>query len=685
MNSRSSRIVIAIVALALTLAAAACTGGGGSGSDHAPQLSGMYSSPNSVDQYSGNGSVDIYVSFDYFDAGGDLVSLTLTVYDGLGNKIGSETETIQGGSGITSGYISGTIPADTNVAGNYTFELYATDSAGAHSDKASFTLTVVPKARLLSIDVTPANPTILKQDSQQFTATASYDDGTQLNVTTICSWVSSDSTVAIVGWMGLAIGSSGGTSTITALYGGGSGSTTLTVADVPLVSLAVTPQSPSIDKDATLQLTAMGTYANSMTRNITSSVTWSSSNQNVATVDGRGLVTGLSAGSTTISASTGTLLDRSTVSVLADFGTATGYPGTYFDFLGNTAIGDLNGDGRNDVAAIEGYNSRNRIAVYYQNADHTLGAQQIITTDLSLRGVAIADINNDGLAELIIVGNATSGASPLGRVYIYAQDPETHALKAPQQHTISTDSVVGLAVADLNNDGLPDIVVTGADWMNPAVVSFLFQGSSGTLASEATYTGVTVYGGGEIHVADMSNDGMNDIVLQSGAKKLAVIKQISPGQFSATPDYYTVQTSYWSDFRSFALGDLNGDGKTDIAVADMGNSSLLNIFLQDDSGHLTGPSVQTVSYSGQDEIHIADVNGDGLKDIIMITGGCDVEIMHQTAEHTFHAMIDYGLPTSTSGGTHIHQAISIGDVTGDGVPDIVTTWDESLYVLPHAQ
>jgi hypothetical protein len=78
------------------------------------------------------------------------------------------------------------------------------------------------------------------------------------------------------------------------------------------------------------------------------------------------------------------------------------------------------------------------------------------------------------------------------------------------------------------------------------------------------------------------------------------------------------------------------------------------------------------------------VNSDGRSDIIVVDSTL-IQILHQTADQTFPDIINYGLPSDISGGTPIHQAASIGDVTGDGLPDIATTWLDAVYVLPHAQ
>lgn len=452
----------------------------------------------------------------------------------------------------------------------------------------------------------------------------------------------------------------------------------ITVSDsatAPLVSIAVTPQNPTLAKGETQQLTAIGTDSNNASASITREVNWTSSDITKATVSATGLVTGTGVGTVTITATSGSVSGSTAVNAVVGFLPGVNYPAS--TSLSDTAVGDLNGDGRNDIAVLELFGTQ--ILIYYQNAAGTFDPPQVIPTDLKVRGIAIADVNNDGLADLIVSGNswtATSGF--LGRIAVFSQDSVSHALGTPQEYVLSTNSVGPLAVADLNGDSLPDVVAAGSGSGTNGVISLLFQGSGGVLGPEVTYTSVPVVVDGELHVADMNHDGSNDIVLQSGNKELAVIKQVSPGTFSRTPDFYAVQTGYWPWFRSFALADLNGDGLVDVIVADLTGN--LNIFYQSTNGILTGPTIQ---YIGADEVEVADLDGDGLNDIILLSGGNGVRIFYQSVDHSFQNSLTYRLPTYSSGGTFVHQALSVKDVTGDGLPDIVSSWsNEGIFVLP---
>jgi len=537
------------------------------------------------------------------------------------------------------------------------------------------TVTNGSTATLLSIAVTPQSPTIAKGTTRQLTAIGTYSDSSRQDLTNQVTWASSDTSKATISSTGLATGMDFGSVTITATLGSVFGSTSLNV--VALLSIAVTPQGPTIAKGQTQQLGATGTYSDNSTQDLTTQVTWTSSDTSNATVGNSGLVTGLGIGTATITATSGSVSGSTSIRGVAGFLPGVNYPTT--SSLGDTAVGDLNGDGRNDVAVLEQFGTR--IQVYYQNAGGTFDPPQVIPTDLNLKGIAIGDVSNDGLADLIVSGNswtATSGF--LGRIAVFRQDNVTHALGAPQEYTLSTNNVGPLAVADLNGDSLPDVVSAGMGSGSNGVISLLFQGVGGVLGPELTYTDVPVMVDGEVHVADMNHDGSNDIVLQSGYKQLAVIKQISPGIFTSTPDFYTVQTNYWPLFSSFALADLNGDGRVDVAVADLTGN--LNIFYQDANGILTGPTI-LLNHGGPSELKVADLDGDGLNDIVLLEFGNTVRILYQSTNHSFPNHLTYVVPTRTTGGTLVHQALSVGDVTSDGLPDIVFSWsNEGIFVLP---
>ena len=164
-------------------------------------------------------------------------------------------------------------------------------------------LTVSPTA-LVSIAVTPSNPTIAKGQTRQFTATATYSDNSTLNITSTVTWNSATTAAATINASGLATSVAPGTSNITASSSGVTSlAQLLTVTPAALVSIAVTPGSPSIIKGATRQFTATGTYTDATTQNITATATWNSATTATATINASGLATGVNTGTTNITAS----------------------------------------------------------------------------------------------------------------------------------------------------------------------------------------------------------------------------------------------------------------------------------------------------------------------------------------------------------------------------------------------
>ena len=173
--------------------------------------------------------------------------------------------------------------------------------------------TVVTVSAPTSITVTPASPSINAGNTQGMTATGNYAGGGTQNLSTQVTWSSGTPGVATVSSAGVVTGVASGTSTISATLNGVTGSTVVTVA--ALSSITVTPANPSINAGNTQGMTATGNYAGRGTQNITSQVTWSSGTPGVATVNSTGVVTGVSAGSSVITATLGSVSGATTVTV----------------------------------------------------------------------------------------------------------------------------------------------------------------------------------------------------------------------------------------------------------------------------------------------------------------------------------------------------------------------------------
>jgi hypothetical protein len=170
----------------------------------------------------------------------------------------------------------------------------------------------VTPAQLVSLAVTPGNPSVPLGLSQAFTATGTFTDGTTQDLTATVTWLSSAGAIASVSnaasRRGIATTFATGTTTITALHpaSGVTASTPLTVTAAALASIAVTPSNTSVPLGLSQAFTAIGTYTNGTTQDLTSAVTWSSSAAAVASVSNaagtRGVATALATGSTTINA-----------------------------------------------------------------------------------------------------------------------------------------------------------------------------------------------------------------------------------------------------------------------------------------------------------------------------------------------------------------------------------------------
>lgn len=251
------------------------------------------------------------------------VSLTITPKVPTAIKVMPSTASIAAGStqqfSATASYSDGSTANVTNVvawtSGNASVAtinpsgLAKAISQGSTAITASLngingTASLAVSAKTVtSITISPANASIAAGDTQQFTAIATYSDGTTANVTTTVGWTSANTAVASINSSGLAKAVGAGSTAILASIGGVNGTASLTVTAKTVSSIAVSPTSASFAAGTTQQFTATATYSDGSTANVTTTVAWASGNTAVATINSAGLATGVAQGSTAISAS----------------------------------------------------------------------------------------------------------------------------------------------------------------------------------------------------------------------------------------------------------------------------------------------------------------------------------------------------------------------------------------------
>jgi len=192
----------------------------------------------------------------------------------------------------------------------------ATITAKVGTITGTASLTVKAKT-LTSLQVTPPTATIAYGTTQQFTATANYDDGTNEDVSKTATWASADTAIATISATGLATAKAAGTTVITAAYNGQTGMASLTVSPAAMTGITVTPATASIAAGATQAFTATANFADNHTQDVTNQATWASSATAIATVNASGVATGVAAGNADISATLNGLTGTAKLTVTA--------------------------------------------------------------------------------------------------------------------------------------------------------------------------------------------------------------------------------------------------------------------------------------------------------------------------------------------------------------------------------
>ena len=255
----------------------------------------------------------------------DFIPLTSIVISADSSTIAANTTTRLKVTGDYSGRF--TLPvtdqvvwsSDTRGVAEFNSTVFSNRVKGVAAGSALLTATVgkisatyritISSATIDTIKVTPETPTVAKGLGQQFKATGTFSDSTTQDITLDASWSSSATDVATISDLEISKGlataiASSGTSTITATFGSKAGTAVITDSAAILQSITVTPANSSIlNLSKIVNFTAMGTYSDGSTADITSKVAWVSSQPSVATiVSSSGVATTVALGPTSISA-----------------------------------------------------------------------------------------------------------------------------------------------------------------------------------------------------------------------------------------------------------------------------------------------------------------------------------------------------------------------------------------------
>jgi len=346
------------------------------------------------------------------------------------------------------------------------------------------------------------------------------------------------------------------------------------------------------------------------------------------------------------------------------------------------AIGDVNNDGRNDVVVTNNYAfggaANYRMLVYIQNTNGTLASPVSYSytpaNNIGNRAMVIDDVNHDGRND-VIIGYTDS-------VSVCYQNASGN-LDAPIRF-YSGSGVDGIRTGDVNSDGKTDIVVSH---LSAHIVRVFYQGTSGF--SSTTFASPANANTHELEIADVNNDGKQDVILLTSIVStmtvgaISIYTQTSAGSLNAYTSYYPPSPgSPFLMLYGLAVGDLNNDGRIDVAATCHANSphARIAIWYQDTLTHLMRPADTISAYDLPQPLDIADLDCDGKSEIIAAHGGwyC-LSVYGQNSAGAYGTYNKFFAPVSSNCSQY---GMSVGDITGDGRKDVaIVDYNYGLLLL----
>jgi FG-GAP-like repeat/FG-GAP repeat len=346
-----------------------------------------------------------------------------------------------------------------------------------------------------------------------------------------------------------------------------------------------------------------------------------------------------------------------------------------FNMYWSVAVADLNGGGRLDIVAsyskIAGPPPHpGVVAIFFQDAANPGNFLPPVNYDVGNDPVALAigDLNGDGNLD-IATANTIMNVDGTGSssVSVLLQDSGNPGRFLSAVNYPTGFSPVAVAIGDLDGDGRPDLAVA-----DTTGISLLMQNPAapGTFLAAST---ISVGNGGTsaVAIADLNGDGKADLVATASGVSVYLQDPHSPGHLLSPASYAVGAQPIF-----IAVQDLDGDSRTDLAIANLGtpedgSTASLSVLLQSTSG--AGVFLPATNYSTgirSSVVVAADLNGDGKTDIVVSNSGdlsgssVSVFLQDPLAPGTFQPATNYA-------GSGVVCWVAVGDMNGDNKPDLV--------------
>jgi hypothetical protein len=372
------------------------------------------------------------------------------------------------------------------------------------------------------------------------------------------------------------------------------------------------------------------------------------------------------------------------IGVLLGKGNGSLQPAVAYDTGGlyshSIAVADLNKDGKVDLVISNDFCpslNESCLSVLLGNGDGTFqsattydaGGYPFASGPAISIPIFIADLNGDGKPDLV-VGNATDRNQVANGIVGVLLGKGNGTFYPVRRYNSGGFGLSGAVLADVNRDGKLDVVVAncgGATSCAAAKVGVLLGNGNGTFQAVKTYgTGGWGSFAYPVAVADVNNDGNPDILVgnecvqQNGVcvdeATIGILLGNGDGTFQTSVTYGVGQY-----LASFAVADLNGDGKLDVAVAGDGTKVLQG------NGDGTFQSAQNYAGGGCCQVLVADLNLDGKLDLLNVNGtGSTVSVYPGKGDGTFEPAQTFNL-----GGKQFSW-VAVADLNKDGRPDLLS-------------